>query len=204
MNKNNIISFNEKIIKKTFSDEIDYLTELYFYNEFKDFPLIPKLLYTEYNSLYIQKINGKNLYECATHEQNKLAYTLASFHNMTFIPETNMSLIHHDTNLKNYIYSDEKIYILDFSDIIIGSPLKDLYSSLLFFCEIMSPDIFVDFNKTYQKKYFDKLLHHLSNSELILNNEINRFIKRREKYNKKIKNFDWFNKNYAEILLVHN
>ena len=142
------------LIKKIFSKEEDFFTEYYFYQEYKDFPFIPKLIKAEKNALYLEYINGKNLYEVGIEEQLCLAKTLAKFHNSPLTTHYSELTLHHDTNLKNYIYTKDKVYMIDFSDISIGHPLSDVYSALLFFAELHPPEIFQDFHKRFLEIYF--------------------------------------------------
>ena len=162
--------------KKTFSNETDFYTELYFYKEFKDFPYIPKLLSVEKNTLVLQKIIGSSLYDIDYNQQLLVAKTLSEFHKFT-----NYKLIHKDTNLNNYIFSENMVYMVDFSDVTMGNHLSDIYSILLFFAELHSIDIFPSFVDNFLN--ISSIKKH---DMIILYNEILGFENRRHLYKKNI------------------
>jgi len=207
--KNIIVLENDNTIKKTFLYEMDYYTEKSFYEEFKGFQFIPKVVSEgDVNcqdsleiSLYLEHIKGKSLYDCNTTEQLYLAETLGKFHKETFDQSTGMCLVHFDTNLSNYLYKDDKVFMLDFSDIAIASPLVDVYSVMLFFAEIHEPEVFFIFFDEFLKRYFDALGCELQHLEDILKKEIDRFENRREEHKKCINNYHLYLQNVKTLKL---
>ena len=192
----NIIIESDKTVKKIFEKEQDYYTEMCFYEEFKGFPYIPKLLKTSDSlELHLEYIDGRSLYDCNYNEQLCLAETLGQFHKETYNHDTGDCLIHFDTNLSNYIYKSQRVYMIDFSEIIISSPLSDVYSVLLFFAETLEPETFFVFQDEFLKIYYSNLGVVLTQSATILKDEINRFETRRESHNKCINNYHWFLQN---------
>ena len=202
----NIILLEDDIIRKTFRKEQDFYTEYYFYKEYKDFAFMPKLLKAENHTIYLEYIKGESLYNVQLEKQLLLGKTLAEFHkkSLDFLDQSSLLnqtktdiivTIHSDTSLHNYIFAFDTVYMLDFSDISIGNPLSDIYSVLLFFCELYPIDIFRDFMKRFFEIYFDTLKCPLAHSPEILQNEIKRFEERREKNSKCINNYHYFLKN---------
>lgn len=192
--KNIVILKNENCIKKIFKNELDFYTELFFYENFQDFNLIPRLISIEKPEISLQYLSGKNLYNSGTNEQLCLARTLALFHNLTINSDNNLCLIHFDTNLNNYIFSCGSVFMIDFSDISIGSPLSDLYSILLFFCEVHTGTDFKDFLRDFVQIYVEYFNGSLFHSELLFEKEVNRFEIRRKTQKKSIHNYN----NYLE------
>ncbi|MCL2063788.1 MAG: hypothetical protein FWG98_05400 [Candidatus Cloacimonetes bacterium] len=114
--KNQVILENN-LIKKIFINEQDFYTEYHFYKEYGEFDYIPKLINVKKQTLYLENIEGKSLYQITPDKQLLLAKTLGEFHNLSSIEFTHReenndkdisginTLVHNDTNLNNYIYS---------------------------------------------------------------------------------------------------
>ena len=194
--KNIIIENANKNVTKIFTNEQDYYTEKCFYEEFKGFPYIPKLLSASGAlELQFEYINGRSLYECEMNEQLCLAESLGKFHKETYNQDTEQCICHFDTNLSNYLYKSQRVYMIDFSEIVIASPFTDVYSALLFFAEIHEPEIFFIFHNDFLNKYLSNLEAEPTQSIETLNEEIKRFEARRETHNKCINNYHWFLQN---------
>jgi len=200
----NFIKIENNIVKKTFTNECDFLTEYHFYLEHKEFHFIPKLLGVEKSTIHLEHIKGQNMYAIGTQQQLLLAKTLAEFHsfnhfNKSLTLDTNASsylnLLHYDTNLKNYIYCGTKIYMIDFTDITIGNPMYDVYSVMLFFCETHHSDVFNDFLNSFLEVYMNTSKICCVHSLDILYHEIERLEKRREEKGKSIYNYKHYIKN---------
>ena len=192
----NIIIESKNVVKKLFNSEQDYYTEMCFYEEFKGFPYIPKLIKASDSlELHLEYIDGRCLYDCSFNEQLCLAETLGKFHKETYNHDTGDCLIHFDTNLSNYIYKSQRVYMIDFSEIVISAPLSDVYSALLFFAEIYEPETFFTFSNEFLLLYYRNLGIEIPHSEIVLKEEINRFETRRELHHKCINNYHWFLQN---------
>jgi hypothetical protein len=198
-NRKNLITAEDNIIKKEFCEKIDYYTEYYFYCEFLDFKYIALLKDFAPQHLCLSQIHGKSLYQTDMQCQILLAETLASFHNMTYSQETGMALLHFDTNLKNYIYSHDMIYMVDFSDITLGSPLIDIYSVLLFFCELHRYEDFLWFYPKFWDRYTRYANFCVCHDREMLQTEIQRFESRRKNHGKSIHDSDKFSKNLSQL-----
>ena len=188
--KNTIIYENDEVIKKVFKNELDFFVESSFYEEYGGFSFIPSLIKAENNSICIENIIGESLYNLSVEEQLKVAVTLAEFHNLTYNRETGLALMHFDTNLSNYIYRAGVVYMIDFSDVTLDSPLVDLYSILLHFCELHPPDVFKEFINSFYRVYFGVFRYSLEHDESVLLKEIERFEGRRAEYGKIIYNYE--------------
>jgi len=218
---NVIIIESDIVVKKIFKNEQDYFTEKCFYEEFKEFPYIPRVFPETGDRrqesgnliLLLENINGRNLYDCSINEQLCLAESMGRFHKETYDQETNQCVCHFDTNLSNYLFvecsplqpsqkgskSIGKVYLVDFSEIIISNPLLDVYSVLLFFAEILEPEVFFTFFNEFMRIYYCNFGYEIPPSEIVLNNEINRFETRREKHKKSINNYHWFLQNVKNL-----
>ena len=188
--KNTIIYENDNIIKKIFKNELDFFVESSFYEEYGELSFIPRLISAENNSICIENIIGESLYNLSIEEQLKMAVTLAEFHNLTYNSETGLALVHFDTNLNNYIYRAGVVYMIDFSDVTLDSPLVDLYSILLHFCELISPEIYEFLVKRFYQKYFEVFKYNLEHDKSVLEKEIERFEGRRREFGKGICNYE--------------
>lgn len=194
--KNTIIYENDTVIKKIFHEELDFYTEYKFYEQFAYFPYIPKLVGAKNYSLYLEYIDGESIYNINMEKQLLLAKTLAHFHNETYDPFENTAVVHYDTNLNNYIYRDDKVFMIDFSDISIESPLVDIYSVLLFFAEMYELTQFLKLKKEFQSTYMSVFRFDLPDDKSILEKEILRFETRRTDFDRNISKSEnyWVNK----------
>ena len=198
--KNILVLESDSIVKKIFNDELDFYSELNFYEQFLDFPYIPKLLETDKMTLYLEYIHGKSLHQCPPAKKILLGQTLAHFHNLTYNSDSNTALIHYDTNLKNYIYANDQIYMLDFSEITLGHPLSDIYSILLFFCEQLNSTEFDKFTQDFLKIYTQNCDFSLELNNDLFTAEIERFETRREQLQKCIYNYDMYLINKQKVM----
>ena len=185
-----IVIENGNVIKKMFNNELDFYTELNFYEQFSDFLYIPKLIKTEDMILFLEYINGEIILNTSNEVKPLLGKTLAKFHNLTYNNDTNLSLIHSDNNLKNYIYANQQFYMIDFSDISMGNPLSDLYSVLIFLCEQLKKADFYKVSNEMIDTYYNNINFNIELNNELLQTEINRFEERREKLGKCIYNYD--------------
>ena len=197
--KNIIVVENDITIKKMFNSESDFLTELNFYEQFNEFEYIPKLKKVEKMILHLEYIQGDNIYNCSKLPKFLLAKTLANFHNQTYNMNTNTAILHYDTNLNNYIFKDDRFYMFDFSDISIGNPISDVYSTLLFFCEHLDTKDFAFFYRDFIILYMQNISFSFIPNEDVFKEEVNRFERRREDSGKCIYNYDKFLVNKAAI-----
>ena len=184
-----------EVYKKIFNEEQDFYTEFYFYEEFKEFALIPKMIRAVEKTLFLEYIDGDSIYDKEPDCQLGIAVTLGQFHRLSYNAETEMAIIHYDTNLSNYIWTENAVFMLDFTDIRLDSPLIDIYSSLLFFAEEHEPEAFNSFMIRYIELYFDNLGYKLAHSNNLLEQEIHRFEERREIFGKCINNYHYYLQN---------
>jgi tRNA A-37 threonylcarbamoyl transferase component Bud32 len=195
LSKKNLIKIEEDVIIKKFTHSIDFYTEYFYYKEFHLLSVIPQLIDKKQNTLILKRIVGKNLYQLLNDNLSfsimkkslqSLAKSLSIFHLSSYCLYNNSCIIHKDTNLKNYIFINNLVYLIDFSDIEIGNPLSDIYSLFLFLCESFSIDDF----KIIVKIFFDTYLKNLSiqtdNQQKILAVEIARFDNRRKLFRKSL------------------
>ena len=180
ISKKNQVTLEDNMIKKTFFKEQDFYTELFFYQEFKEFTYLPKLIKFNDFSLFLEYLPGKNLYDISMENQLLLAKTLAEFHNFS-ANDKDFGITHFDTNLRNYIFYENKIYIIDFSEISVDYHLNDVYSALLFFSEIYDENTFAVFFDKFFEIYANNRNININHSVDIMDNAMKRFIDRRER-----------------------
>jgi len=211
LSKKNIVQReNDKILKK-FTEELDFYTEYFFYQEYAYSPFISNLYEYKYNLLILEYINGKNLYELLNEGSeisdikifiSSLAHSLKQLHEKTYNYETNTCLIHKDTNIKNYLFKDKIVYIIDFSDIEINHPFCDIFSVSLFLCEIFSQTDFEKIINTFLNSYNSDMVFKCHQPQQILKDEIARFDLRRKSLAKNIDTNNVININRAYLLQI--
>jgi len=192
----NIISLeNEKMIKKIFHQELDFYTELNFYQQFADsLSCIPKLIKEEPQILYLEYLNGRSVYDIELEQQIQIGKTLAQFHNQTYNEQTGLALIHYDTNLNNYLWFNHQIYLFDFSEITLDLPLCDVYSVSLFFAELLPAAIFKHFINSLYQIYQQNIQFQFLPALHVFQKERQRFENRREFLRKSIHHYqDYLN-----------
>jgi len=182
-NKNIVEVADPQTIRKVFTNTEDFYTEYYVYTQFSGFPYFPSLHKHEGNTLYLQYINGECIYDIPHQHWPLLGKTLAAFHNLTYNLQTQTALIHYDTNLHNYIFYDNQIYMLDFSDVTLGNPLSDVYSVMLFVAEALQSEEFRSFYKQFIEYYEREVCFTFKEDKDLLSKEIKRFEERRAKKN---------------------
>lgn len=188
----NHISADRDSVKKTFKSKKDFLVELFFLREFSYLEYIPQLIDYSEDTIVMNLIDGKNTYELKDlllSDENFLdsylslfAKTLADFHNKTYNADFGMSVIHNDTNLRNYLYNENKIFMLDFSDISFDFPERDICSLAIFLNEALALDI----TQRIITEYSGYTHFSLRNISDIFPEEQNKALLRRKKYNKSL------------------
>jgi len=178
--KNIVEVADQQTIKKVFTNAEDFWTEYYIYTEFSGFPYFPCLHKHERNTLYLQYIKGECFYDIPKEHWPLLGKTLAAFHNLTYNPATKTALLHYDTNLHNYIFCDNTVFMVDFSDVTLGNPLSDVYSVMLFVAEALPSEEFREFYRRFIQYYADEVCFVFFEDSQLLRQEIKRFNERRE------------------------
>ncbi len=165
--------YNDYIIK-SFRYQKDFSNELLIYSFHID--MVPELIETGFKKLYIQRIEDQSIFTNPLTSIPKAIKSLCNFH--TALQARNSDLIHFDTNPKNYLFTEEKVYLIDFSEMAVGRKESDIISFFLYWCLILNSSEFETVllsSTVYLNNY------HFIESDFI--KEFERFNDRRIEYN---------------------
>jgi tRNA A-37 threonylcarbamoyl transferase component Bud32 len=147
---------------------------------------VPRVLKKTENSLILEYIPG-NLVNDLVEQLNlgnwveELARWIAELHE---IKHDEMSLIKSDSNLRNFIFSDMKIYGLDFEEMRYGDPKEDL-GDICFFLLTNFPS-FTNQKKVMFKRFLESYAQYsdikLDNMEYYISKSADKAMKRRSRY----------------------
>jgi tRNA A-37 threonylcarbamoyl transferase component Bud32 len=199
--KSNVVIQKEKnqVIKICKSPKM-FKKELYIYN--KKLHFVPRLLdHDGKNTLILEYLPGENIGEMKEPDFSKLAVLFAELHSLE--NKSGKCICHVDSNPKNYIFSQQKYYMIDFGEWEYNLPETDLIHFLLFWASIYEADKF----KTAFRQLLDKyLLQGNINPlewEMMIPEMIERFDSRRQRYGK-IENNPDINKNREMIKNIYS
>ncbi len=182
-----IINKEKKYVVKICGSPKMFKKELYIYQ--KKLPFTPGLLdHDGKNTLMLEYIDGIPIGELVQPDFSKIAEMYVILHSLEI--KKGKCICHYDNNPKNYIFSDQKYYMIDFSDWKYAPPETDLIHFLLFWASI--------YDKVKFKKAFRKLIDFYTKEgtinpvewEFFIPEVIKRFDNRRKKFEKIEKNPD--------------
>jgi len=205
-----IFNYGDKSVTKYFRSRDEFDKELFIYEKRKDFA--PELLFYHKSELTItmKMIDGITIVEQEKPDFERLAALFYELHTMT---EKTICLI--DTNPRNFLFSpsQQKYFIIDFSDWRYEKKEFDLIHFLLFWASLLEFEKF-SFNTTIFLNEYEKL-NSIDKSawKNITEEAIEIFDLRRNLHNKKekkinkdlqknrlfIKNYSGFVKKFTEI-----
>lgn len=187
MTSNIIIQKEKKQVIKICKSPKTFQKELYIYQ--KKLPFIPKLLdHDNKNTLMLEYIEGTPIAELVQPDFSKIAKMYINLHSIE--SKDGKCICHYDNNPKNYLFSRNKYYMLDFSEWEYNFPETDLIHFLLFWASIYDKE---KFKQTFRKiinSYTIKATINPLEWELLIPEVIERFDNRRRKFGKIEKNPD--------------
>ena len=182
MRSNVIIQEEKKQIIKICNSPKTFKKELYIYQ--KKLTFTPKLLdHDGKNTLMLEYIDGIPIGDLAQPDFACIAAIYAELHLLENIQ--GKCICHVDNNPKNYLFANNKYYMLDFSDWDYKQPETDLIHFLLFWASIYNKVKFKLAFKQLIDSYMKKATINPLEWELLIPEVIERFDSRRNQFGKR-------------------
>ncbi len=187
MRSNVIIQKEKKQVIKICNSPKMFKKELYIYQ--KKLPFTPKLLDHDGKiTLMLEYIEGISIGDLAQPDFAHIAQIYAELHLLE--NKQGKRICHVDNNPKNYLFANNKYYMLDFSDWDYKQPETDLIHFLLFWASIYNKVKFKLAFRQLMDGYMKKATINPLEWELLIPELIERFDGRRNKFGKRETNPD--------------
>jgi len=187
MRSNVIIQKEKKQVIKICNSPKMFKKELYIYQ--KKLPFTPKLLDHDGKiTLMLEYIEGIAIGNLAQPDFARIAQIYAELHLLE--NKQGKCICHVDNNPKNYLFADNKYFMLDFSDWDYKQPETDLIHFLLFWASIHNKVKFKLAFRQLMDNYMKKATINPLEWELLIPELIERFDSRRNKFGKRETNPD--------------
>jgi len=173
LSRSSNIELKDKSVIKYFSSTDTYWREFKVYE--RGLPMVPELIsYEEPKWIEIGYIEGEPYLNMLPEPEliYLLADTLGNFHRAT--RTDNLCLCHWDNQPSNILYSQNHIWLIDFSESKFSFPEDDITHLLLFWCAEFSPDILL----TLIEKFIYRYQIHLPLDANIWQDALTRSLKR--------------------------
>ncbi|NQT65814.1 MAG: phosphotransferase [FCB group bacterium] len=177
-----IISKKKNQVIKICNSPKMFRKELYIYK--KKIPFTPRLIDNDgKNTLILEYIDGIPIMDLEQPNFAKITELFINLHSLE--SKGSKSICHFDNNPKNYLFSNGKYYMLDFSDWIYDYPETDLIHFLLFWASTYNFDKFKYAFEQVVNTYRSKRMINPLEWELMIPEIISRFDSRRREFGKK-------------------
>ncbi|MCF7858142.1 MAG: phosphotransferase [Candidatus Cloacimonetes bacterium] len=176
-----IINKNKRQVIKICNTPKMFKKELYIYKY--HLPYTPRLIDNDgKNTLILEYIDGIPIFDMAEPDFVKITKLIMHFHSIE--PQGNKCICHYDNNPRNFLFSNGKYYILDFSEWIYDYPETDLIHFLLFCASEYNLSKFRKVFKQVTETYRSARMINPLEWELLIPEVIFRFDSRRKKFHK--------------------
>lgn len=186
--KSNVVIQKEKgqVIKICKSPQM-FKKELFIYN--KELSFTPRLIdHDRKNTLMLEYLEGENIGIMPQPDFGRIAELFLALHSIE--QKKGKCICHCDNNPKNYLYSNGRYYMIDFSEWEYDHPESDLIHFLLFWASIYAADRFSSAFRQLIGSYLRKGTINPMEWEMLIPEIIVRFDSRREKFGKSEPNPD--------------